>query len=126
MAVKPLYGVGLDAGSRKTRMVICELDGKRLRFLGSGCVPSHGWKKGRIADQTAVADSIRAALREAEAAAQVSVEGVVAGVGGYDVRGANGRGVIELGHVRAIDQRDVKRVVDRASHVQLHEDRMIL
>lgn len=125
-AVKPLLGVGLDAGSRWTRMVICVLEKGKLRFLGSGCAPSHGWQKGRIADQTAVADSIRAALREAEAAAQVSVEGVVAGMGGYDVRGANGRGAIELGPVRAIDQRDVKRVVDRASHVQLHEDRMIL
>lgn len=125
-AVKPLYGVGLDAGSRRTRIVICALEKRGLRFLGSGSAPSHGWQKGRIADQTAVADSIRAALREAEAAAQVSVDGAVAGVGGYDVRGANGRGVIELGVVRAIEQRDVKRVVDRASHVQLHEDRMVL
>jgi cell division protein FtsA len=31
-----------------------------------------------------------------------------------------------LGHVREIEQRDVNRVVDRASHVQLQEDRMIL
>ncbi len=126
MAVKPLYGVGLDAGSRKTRMVICALEGGQLRFLGSGCVPSHGWKKGRIADQTAVADSIRAALREAEAAAGVSVEAAVAGMGGYTVRGADGRGVIDLGHVRAVEQRDVNRVVDRASNVQLQEDRMVL
>jgi cell division protein FtsA len=125
-AVKPLYGVGLDAGSRRTRIVICVLERGRLRFLGFGSAASHGWQKGRIADQTAVADSIRTALREAEAAAQVSVDGAVAGVGGYDIRGANGRGVVELGVVRAIDQRDVKRVVDRASHVQLHEDRMVL
>src|SRR4051812_36013107 len=90
MAVKPLYGVGLDAGSRRTRMVICGLEGRRLRLLGCGSVPSHGWKKGRIADQTAVADSIRGALREAEAAAGVSAEAAVVGVGGYTVRGANG------------------------------------
>src|SRR4030095_380083 len=101
MAAKPLYGVGLDPGSRRTRMVICALEGGRLRFLGSGAVPSHGWLKGRIADQTAVADSIRAALREAEAAAQISAESVVVGVGGYTVRGANGRGAIDLGHLRA-------------------------
>jgi cell division protein FtsA len=126
MAVKPLYGVGLDAGSRKTRMVICALEGKRLRFMGSGSVPSHGWQKGRIADQTAVADSIRAALREAESAAGVSVESAVVGVGGNMVRGANARGVIELGHVRAVEQRDVNRVVERASNVQLQEDRMVL
>src|SRR5881227_3109996 len=126
MAVKPLYGVGLDAGSRKTRMVICALEGKRMRYLGSGSAPSQGWHKGRIADQTAVADSIRAALREAEAAAGVSVEAAVVGVGGYMVRGANARGVIELGHVRAVEQRDVNRVVERASNVQLQEDRMVL
>ena len=126
MAVKPLYGVGLDAGSRKTRMVICALEGKRLRFLGGGSVPSQGWQKGRIADQSALADSFRAALREAEAAAGVSVEGTVVGVGGNTVRGANARGVFELGHVRAVEQRDVNRVVDRASNVQLQEDRMVL
>jgi cell division protein FtsA len=107
-------------------MVICALDGGRLRFLGCGAVPSRGWHKGRIVDQTAVADSMRAALREAESAAQVSADAAVVGVGGDTVRGANGRGVIDLGHVRAIEQRDVNRVVDRASNVQLQEDRMVL
>ena len=34
MAEKPMYAVGLDAGSRKTRMVICVLEDGRLRFLG--------------------------------------------------------------------------------------------
>jgi cell division protein FtsA len=107
-------------------MVICALDGQRLRLLGAGVVPSHGWQKGKIADQTAVADSIRAALREAEATAQISADAAVVGMGGYTVRGANGRGVIDLGHLRAVEQRDVNRVVDRASNVQLQEDRMVL
>lgn len=126
MAGKPLYGVGLDAGSRKTRIVICALENGRVRFLGSGAVPSHGWQKGKIADQTAVAESIRAALRDAEAAAQVSGDAAVVGIGGYSVRGANGRGAIELGHLRPVEQRDVNRVVDRASNVMLQEDRMVL
>ncbi|HLH17936.1 MAG TPA: cell division protein FtsA [Bryobacteraceae bacterium] len=126
MSVKPIYGVGLDAGSRRTRMVICALENGRMRLLGCGAVPSAGWLKGRIADPGAVADSIRAALREAEAAAGVSAEAAVVGVGGPTVRGANARGVIELNHVRAIDQRDVNRVVDRATHVVLQEDRMVL
>jgi len=84
-------------------MVICALEGGKVRFLGAGAVPSHGWQKGKIADQTAVADSIRAALRDAEAAAQVSAESVVVGMGGYTVRGANGRGIIELGHLRTVE-----------------------
>jgi len=126
MAGKPIYGVGLDAGSRTTRMTVCVLEGGRLRLVGAGTAPSHGWLKGRIADQSAVADSIRAALREVEATAGVSVEAAVVGMGGNTVRGANGRGVIELGHTRAVEQRDVNRVVDRASRVQLQEDRMVL
>ncbi|HWB86732.1 MAG TPA: cell division protein FtsA [Bryobacteraceae bacterium] len=126
MAVKPMYAAGLDAGSRMTRLVICVLENGRMRFLGSGAVESEGWLKGRIADQRAVADCILTALREAEAAAGVSVDAVAVGVGGPTLRGANGRGVVELGHVREIEQRDVNRVVDRASRVQLHEDRMVL
>src|SRR5437764_1267259 len=125
MAVKPIYGVGLDAGSRATRIAVCAFEDGRLRFLGAGRAPSHGWLKGRIADQTAVSDSIRAALRDAEAATGVSAEGVVVGMGGHTVRGANGRGVMELGHVRAVEKRDINRVVDRASRVQLQEDRMV-
>jgi len=126
MAVKPIYAAGLDAGSRTTRLVVCILEQGRLRLLGYGSAPSQGWFKGRIADQKAVADSMLAALRQAEAMAGVSVDSVVAGMGGQTLRGANGRGVVDLGHEREVDQRDVNRVVNRASRVQLHEDRMVL
>jgi cell division protein FtsA len=126
MAAKPIYAVGLDAGGRQTRLVICVLEENRIRFLGCAAVESQGWVRGKIADQKAVTDSILAALREAEAIAGVSVESAVVGMGGPTVRGANGRGVAELGRVREVEQRDVNRVVDRASRVQLQEDRMIL
>ena len=126
MAVKPIYGVGIDAGSRATRVVICTLEHGRLRLLGCGAAASQGWLKSRIVDQVAVADSIREALRMAEANAEVSVDSASVGMGGQTVRGANGRGVVELGYVREIEQRDVNRVVDRASRVQLQEDRMVL
>jgi cell division protein FtsA len=126
MAVKPVYAVGLDAGSHATRLVVCLLEDGRVRFLGCGFAPSQGWSKGRIVDQQAVADSIVMALRQAEALAGISVESAVVGMGGQTIRGANGRGVVELGHVREIDQRDVNRVASRASRVQLQEDRMVL
>ncbi|MGA3098614.1 MAG: cell division protein FtsA [Bryobacteraceae bacterium] len=126
MAEKQILGVGLDAASRETRMVICALEDGRLRLLGCAARPSRGWLKGRIADQKAVADSILAVLREAEAAAGVSVESAVVGMGGPTVRGANTRGVLDLEYIREIEQRDIRRVMERASHVQLQEDRMVL
>jgi cell division protein FtsA len=126
MGAKPIYGAGLDAGSHVTRLVVTVLEGGRLRFLGCGAAESRGWTKGRIGDQNAVAESIVRALREAEARTGAPVESVTVGMAGPTVRGANGRGVLELGHVREIEQRDVNRVVDRASRVQLQEDRMVL
>jgi cell division protein FtsA len=126
MQQKSLYPVGLDLGGARTRCVVCLLERGRIRFLGSGEVESHGWVKGRITDQKAVADSALVAIREAEAQAQVSVEAAVVGVGGPTVRGANARGVIELGRPRQIEQRDVNRAIHRASFVQLMDDRMVL
>ena len=126
MAAKPIYAAGLDVGSGKTRLVVCTLEDGRLRFLGASAVPSQGWLKGRIADQRAVTASILAALGEAEAAAGIAIESVVVGLGGPTIRGANSRGVLELGYVREIEQPDINRVVNRASHVQLQEDRMLL
>jgi cell division protein FtsA len=122
---KTFDAVGLDAGSVWTRCVICRLEDNRLRFLGCGSVPSQGWSKGLIADQNTASQSILAALREAEASAQVSVEGAVVGVGA-SIRGANCRGFHDLGRVRAVEQRDVNRAVERACRVLLPEDTIIL
>ena len=126
MAVKPIYAAGLDAGSRQTRLVICVLENSRIRFVGASVVESQGWVKGRIADQQAVAESILAALRDADGSASGALQSVVVGMGGPTVRGANGRGVLELGYVREVQQTDVRRVMERASRVQLMEDRMVL
>ena len=126
MSNKPLLAVGLDAGSRHTRAVICTLEQDRLRFLGCGDVPSRGWAKSRIADQQAVSECILEAVQHAEAAAHTLVESVTAGFGGVTVRGANTRSKHELGRPREIQQADVNTALKRASKVQLSEDRMIL
>jgi len=126
MAGKTIYGVGLDAGSRSTRMVVTTLEQGRVRLRGLAQVESQGWLKSRIVDAKAVTESILAALREVETQAGVSVEAAAVGMGGKAARGANARGALELGYVREIDQRDVNRVVNRAARVQLLEDRMVL
>ena len=120
-----MYAVGLDAGSTRTRMVVCAIE-DQLRLLGCAVVESQGWSKGSIADQRAVAESVLAALAEAELSAGVSVESAVVGMGGPGLRGAAGRGVLELGYPREIQQRDVNRVKERAARVQLQDDRMVL
>jgi cell division protein FtsA len=126
MSNKSIFATGLDTGSSYTRCVIAVLEDGRLRLLGYASVPSQGWSKSRISDQRAVASCILAAVEEAEAMAQVTIETVVAGVGGLTARGANSRGRMDLGRPREIEQRDVNRAMDRALHIQLAEDRMVL
>jgi cell division protein FtsA len=126
MAHKPAYAVGLDVGSERTRCVIGVLEYSALRLIGFGESDSMGWTKGRIADQKAVGDSISQAVREAEHLAQITAQSAVAGVGGSTVRGANSRSVIEVGRPREMEKRDVSRAMQRASRVQLQEDRMVL
>jgi len=126
MEEKPNYAAGLDAGSLHTRFVMGVLEPSGLRLIGFGETESEGWVKGRIADQRAASESILRAVREAELKAQAIAESAVAGVGGPTVRGANSRAAIEVGRKREIEHRDVTRAIERASRVQLHEDRMML
>jgi cell division protein FtsA len=123
---KVFPAIGLDLGSSRTRCVVCLVEDERLRFLGHGECQSRGWMKSRIADQNAVTECILEVLRQAEAHAQVSIEAATIGFGGTTVRGANSRSRIELGRPREIEQRDVNRALDRASKVQLREDRVVL
>lgn len=126
MANRIFHAAGLDAGSLRTRCVICGLEQGRVRFLGGGEAESEGWLKSRIADQKAAAASMLEAVRAAERIAHITVESAVVGMGGITIRGANGRSLIDLGRTREIDQRDVNRTLERASRVQLQEDRMVL
>ncbi len=126
MSQKVFPAVGIDIGSSRTRLAVCMVEDERLRFLGHGECASHGWVKGRIADQNAVTDCLLEVLRQAESRAQVSIDAATIGFGGTTVRGANSRSRIELGRPREIEQRDVNRALDRVWKVQLREDRMVL
>jgi cell division protein FtsA len=126
MSAKHMVAAGLDAGSRYTRCVVCVVENGRIELKGYAQIESEGWTNGAIADQGAVTAGMRVVLREAELAAGVQLNEVVVGVGGPSVRGANGRGHLDLNRPREIVQHDVKRVVDRALRVTLPEDRMVL
>ncbi|MEO7142361.1 MAG: cell division protein FtsA [Bryobacteraceae bacterium] len=126
MANQRYLAAGVDAGSWRTRCVICLLEGSRLRYLGHGEAVSTGWAKGRIADQNELAMRIREAVRAAEKRAQIPVDAVVAGVGGATVHGGNSHGVFEFGQSRIAQPEDLTYAMNLASRVRLENDRMVL
>jgi cell division protein FtsA len=118
--------VGLDAGSSQTRCLVAALEGDCIRYLAHGQAPAAGWSKGRVTDQDALSESIRAAVLEAERAAQMPVEAITMGVGGASVGGAQGRGLYEFGRPREVDLDDMAYAVKLASDVRLERGRMLL
>ncbi len=118
--------VGVDAGAHRTRVVVCLLEDGALRFLSHGLSPSAGWSKGRIIDQGAVAESIHAAVIDAERGAGISVDAATLGVGGMEIRGAQSRGLYEFGRSHEVDVEDLSYAVSLASEVRLERGRMLL
>jgi cell division protein FtsA len=117
---------GLDAGSSRTRCVLCALEGDRIRYLSHGLAASAGWSKGRVVDQVAVAESMRAAMTDAERGAGVSAESVTLGIGGRHIHGAQSRGMYEFGRPRELTAEDLSYAAELACDVLLERDRMLL
>ena len=97
-----------------------------MRFLGYGTAESQGWLRETSPIRAPSPNRFSPRYAKPKPLAGVSVDGAVIGMGGPTVRGGNARGVVELGYVREIEQAHVNRAVDRASRVQLPEDRMVL
>lgn len=126
MADKAIWGVGLDAGSDRTRVAVLRVARDGVELVGCAESNSDGWNRSRIADAKAVAESIRQAIAEAELCAGVPVEAGVLGAGGLTVGCACSRGGYEDDYRRALNQADLELVLERAAHVELGEDRMLL
>jgi cell division protein FtsA len=124
---KDKYLVGLDIGSTKTSVLIAEIEDEIVKFLALGATESKGLRKGLIVNLDSTVSSIRRAVEEAEAVANVPVEEALIGVAGNHVRGVNSRGGITLGQrPRDIEREDVRRAVDAARNISLPEDREVL
>src|SRR5260370_1408722 len=126
MPQKVQLAVGLDAGASRTRCVICALDGEYIRYLGHGLAVSAGWARGRLADQEAVSESIRAAVSDAEQDAGVQVDGLTVGVGGAHIEGGQSRGLYEFGRPHEADSADMAYAAERAPQVRLERGRRLL
>jgi len=107
-------------------VVACAVEDGHLRYLSHGLAPSGGWNKGRIVDGQAVADSIAAALADAERDAGITIESATIGIGGAGVQGAQGRGLCQFGRPREVDESDLRYAAEAAADVRLEHDRTLL
>lgn len=116
----------IDIGTTKICVLIGEVapDGA-VSIVGIGQYPSYGLKKGVVVNIGSTVESIKRALKEAEAMAGVCVEKAVVGIAGSHIKSFNSSGVVGIKR-RDVTQRDVDRVIEAAKAVPIPQDREIL
>ncbi|HTR77249.1 MAG TPA: hypothetical protein VMH39_04040, partial [Gemmatimonadaceae bacterium] len=114
---------GLDLGSTKTCAVIAEVTGDVPRapvakVLGVGLAKNGGVRRGMVRDIEETAQSISAALRDAELMAGAKVQAVTCGVAGEHVAARTSSGVVAVSG-EEITAADVARVNEVARAVSI-------
>jgi cell division protein FtsA len=121
---------GLDIGSTKTCAVIAEVileigRDPLIKILGVGQTRTGGMRREVVTDIEGTTESVRAAMKEAELMAGVTVERVFTGVAGEYIHARTSTGVVAVGG-EEIRADDVKRVQEVARAVVVPADREVL
>lgn len=106
--------VGLDIGTKKIAAIV----GRRSQFgkieiLGHGLAESIGVKRGVVINIDNTVESIRAAIKEAEATSGVIIKSVNVGIAGQHIKSLQHRGsIIRDSSDSVITQADINRLID--------------
>jgi len=117
--------VGLDVGTTKVCAVVAEMNGTGITILGTGISPSGGLRKGIIINIDAAVDSVKKAIREAEASSGVRIKSVSATISGGHIKGFNSTGAVGIRGKEVMDA-DVARAIESAKAVYIPLDREVL
>jgi cell division protein FtsA len=120
------YGVGIDVGTNKVRVVIGMTESKNLPIIvGFGEATNSGMRKGTIINIDQTATAIDKALADAEKMSGHNVAEATVSVNGSHVYGQVSKGTVAVTG-REISEDDILRVERDASLIQLGENREIL
>lgn len=126
---RPNIAVGLDVGTTKVCAVVAEVCGGRadggVKILGLGFSPSAGLKKGIVINVDATVDSIRKAVKEAEASCGARIKSVSVGISGAHIKGFDSSGAVGI-RGKEVSAADVERSIDSAKAVYIPLDREVL
>ena len=117
--------VGVDVGTTKICALVGEVMEDRMDILSIGLSPSTGLRKGVVINIESTVDSIKKAVKEAEALAGFAIKSVYVGIAGGHIKGFESYGAIGI-RGKEVRQQDVERVINSASVVYVPLDREVL
>lgn len=123
------YYCGIDVGTTNIRCVIGKASkkpGSLPKIVGYGRSKNFGMRKGVVIDPVSVAQSMDAALAEAEKVGGVSVEGATFSVGGVSLKSTYSKGGVVIPAEQTISVRDADQAVEAASAIQLPNNQRVV
>jgi len=125
---EPRIITGIDIGTTRIRTIITEADERGAPiFLGYGCVPAAGLRRGVVVNMEKTVRSISKSVEDAEMMASVHIESAIAGIAGDHIRSINSHGVIAVSRSdNEIGEKDVARAIDAARAVAIPNDREVI
>ncbi|MFQ6081734.1 MAG: cell division protein FtsA [Candidatus Aminicenantia bacterium] len=128
MARKDNYLIGFDIGTKKTTVIIGEInEEQKIEIVGIGTADSKGLRKGVVVNLEATVEGIKKAVEEAELMAGVEIDSAYVSITGAHIKSFNSRGVIAVsGRNREITREDINRVIEQAKTVSIPPDREII
>lgn len=124
--LKSRHIAAIDIGTTKICVLIAAVDNQgKIEVIGIGQHPSYGLKKGVIVNIGLTVDSIKQAVKEAEAEAGVKIYHAAVGISGGHIQSFNSTGVVAIKD-RDVTQEDIDRVIEAAKIIPIPGDREIL
>lgn len=122
---------GLDIGSTEIRLVIGQLvptdNGDKLQIVGAVSSPAEGISKGTINSIEDATSAISACLEKAERLLGVSVNSVILGINGLNLKCDKSRGVVAVSRSdNEISPEDVSRAIEAAQALSVPPNYEIL
>ena len=117
--------VGLDVGTTKICAIVAEVRGGKTDIIAIGSAPSTGLRKGVVINIESTVDSIKKAVRDAEAMAGIEIKSVYVGIAGGHIKGFESYGAVGI-KGKEVKPQDVERAIDSASVVYVPLDREVL
>ncbi len=110
---------GIDIGTHQTKVVVVEEvrtpSGPSMRIIGTGLAPSAGMRHGYVIDTEDAAASLKAAKRQAESAAQLSIKTGFLAVGGVSLDEVRASGSAAISRAdQEITDLDLEKVLESA------------
>lgn len=118
--------VSIDVGTTKICVLVAHaIDKDHLEIIGVGKAPSDGLRKGVVVDIQKTIASIKAAIKEAELMADVTVNTAAIGISGGHIHSTNSQGMVAIKQGEVKDS-DVANVMNAARAFAIPEGMQIL